>query len=215
MCLSAFQQWLLPARLLWEWVCVLYEAGKFASTCIYFYIFSLYFVLFCVLLLSCSLPYVSLPVSHSFVIFHISLFFSICYPHFSSIFRFFVCLCPILYFFHLLCGIRVDQSDADVLWFFALTHRDTMGVSVSENIAAIIPFPRSKSQTPPFNLDLFVMFVEGCKVCSFSLWNIPYSPVSSSLPRSKCCRRPVLEHYFSVSDVPSFTPMWFTQYVNK
>jgi hypothetical protein len=30
----------------------------------------------------------------------------------------FFCVCPILYFFHFLCGIWVDQSEADALWFF-------------------------------------------------------------------------------------------------
>ena len=212
MCLSSFQQSLLPARLLWEWVCVLYEAGKFAWTCIYFLIFSFLtflfcFVLFCVVLLSCSLS-VCLSLMYLFLFLIPLLFFT--FPCFSlfviHIFlQYFFFVCRILYFFHFLCGIWVDQSDADALFFFPLTQRDTVGINISEDNAAIIPFPWSQSQTPPAPIWLSYL-LKGAKYVAFHyeifliLLSLPpfwgHQMLSSS-------RSGTLWVYFSLSERPS------------
>jgi hypothetical protein len=96
-CVSAFQQSLLPASLLWH--CTTLASllhSPFLSCCLCslcFYLF--YSVLCCILLLSCSfifmsLSYVASPCSYFCVTFYSSLFIAICYSHFSSIFYFFV-----------------------------------------------------------------------------------------------------------------------------
>jgi len=151
-------------------VCVLYEAGRFASSCIYFlffflFCFTFFFFVFCSFLavyLSASVLCISSCSSFLCCCSHFLFFPLFVIRIFLQYFVFFY-ICPILYFFHVLCGIRVDQSDADKLWFFyALTQRDTAGLNISEDIAAIIPFPWSQSQTrpPPSPKHRF-----GCHVC--------------------------------------------------
>ena len=138
-------------------MCVLYEAGRFASSCIYFlffflFCFTFFFFVFCSFLavyLSASVLCISSCSSFLCCCSHFLFFPLFVIRIFLQYFVFFY-ICPILYFFHVLCGIRVDQSDADKLWFFyALTQRDTAGLNISEDIAAIIPFPWSQSQTRP------------------------------------------------------------------
>ena len=165
MCLSAFSSRCFRLSCCESECAFFTKLASLLQTAFIFWFF-LYFLfnsfLFCVLLLFCSLS-VCICLMCLFL-FLIPLLF-VTFPFFPLfILRIFLqyfvffCVCPILYLFQILCGIWVDQSDAGGLWFFALTHSDTVGVNISEDIAAIIPFPWSQSQ-PPLLQSQFVCHV--------------------------------------------------------
>ena len=95
----------------------------------FFLPFLFYFVLFCVLLRSCNLS-VCLCRIYLFL-FPIPLLFFTFPCFFLFVIRIFLQYFGFLCLSHslllsILCGIWFDQSDADALWFFALTQRGTV-----------------------------------------------------------------------------------------
>lgn len=204
MCLSAFSSRCFRLSCCESECAFFTKLASLLQTAFIFWFF-LYFLfnsfLFCVLLLFCSLS-VCICLMCLFL-FLIPLLF-VTFPFFPlfilriflQYFVFFFVSVPFFTYFKFCVGFELispmQVGCGFLRWHIVirweLIYRRTLLPSFHSHGPSLNP--------PSSNPNLFVMFDEGCKVCSFSLWNIRNSPVFSSLLKSKCCR-PVLEHFQS------------------